>query len=789
MTRCYLALVGLCWAVLLPIPLVPRGVSSGSGEGPAVEGQAQVEADWTWQDRLRGGGYQIAHTREVLQRGERLLADLTSLKADPVLLADAVSRLQTLVQQLDRLASAGGGTEDARRALHFAARRVVRQAAFANPLLDFDRLLFVQRHPGRFAHMCDQYYGTYARPGGGVFVLEDCWTRPRARNLVGGQLPVGSFLSPDLSWDGKEILFAYCRVPEPAAKDAFGPVFRSDADALRYGRWTADVRYHVHRVKVDGSGLRQLTDGPDDDFDARWLPNGQIAFISTRRGGHCRCGGRPVPTYTLHRMRADGTDLCRLSHHETNEWHPAVANDGRLLYTRWDYVDRHTNLAHSLWATNPDGTDPVAVFGNYSHGRKPWGEWHPQPIPGSHKLLAVAGAHHGYACGSLLLIDPLRGTDGLASVTRLTPDVPFPEAEGWPMHAFTTPRALSEKYYLASYSPNWSTRDASHQVTQGLYLIDAFGNRELIYRDPRISALDPIPLKSRPRPAIRAESVRHATEGEGEFLVANAAAGRYGAAPPLKALRVIQILPKTTYHSNNPKISAARQISARYLLGTVPVEADGSAYFKAPAGVPLYFQTVDGDGLAYQTMRTITYLQPGEKRACVGCHEPRHTAPPGGRVPLAALRPPSTLTPGPDGSMPFSYPRLVQPVLDRHCVRCHGPEKAEGKVRLTGAFTRESGPHSESYRNLTRSDLVHRFNSSSGSEWLPTTTPGQFGARRSRLIELLRAGHHGVRLDRESLERLVLWVDLNVPFYGVYEPAHVAAQRAGKVVPLDEIAR
>ncbi len=440
-----------------------------------------------------------------------------------------------------------------------------------------------------------------------------------------------------------------------------------------------------------------------------------------------------------------------------------------------------------MWSSNPDGSNPAAVFGNYNWDKKPWGEWHAQPIPGSHKLLAVAGAHHGYAFGSLLLIDPAKGVDGLGSIVRLTPDVAFPEAEGWPESAFTTPWPLSEKHYLASYSPSWSTRDAAHEITQGIYLLDGFLNRELIYRDPDISSLSSMPLKPRLRPAAWPASPEDGAGEEGEFLLLDV----YESSEPLppgavKALRIVQILPKTTFKSDDPQISMAKQVSARALLGTVPVEADGSAYFKAPAGVPLYFQAVDADGLAIQSMRSIAYLQPGERRACIGCHEPRRAAPPN-REPVAARRPPSAISPGPDGARPFSYPRLVQPVLDRHCVPCHGPEKPEGKVVLTGEVTRTSAPHSVSYKSLARRDLVPWFDSVNGSEWKPRTYPGQFGARASRLIQMLRAGHYDVKLDRNSLASLAIWIDLNVPFYGVYEPAQVKEQLAGRIVSMEAV--
>jgi hypothetical protein len=684
----------------------------------------------------------------------------------------------------------------------FEARSEKRRAALRNPLLDFDDILFVKRHPGTFAHMCDQYYGSYARPGGGLFVLEDFRSEPKLRDVIDGRLPEGSYLSPDLSYDARRIAFAYVPV-DPNRKPAFEA--------------KPETCYHLYTVNVDGTDLRKLTDGPWDDFDPCWLPDGDLAFISSRRGGYCRCGARPVPTYTLHRMHADGSGVRRLSSHETNEWHPSVANDGALLYTRWDYVDRHTNLAHSLWRCQADGSLPFAIYGNYNADKKPWGDWHPQPIPGSHKLMAVAGAHHGYAYGSLVMIDPRRGYDGAAPLERLTPEVPFPEAEGFPGEAYTTPFPLSEDLWLTSYSPQWSTRDASHTVTQGVYLQDRSGYRELLYRDPTISSEYAIPLRSRARPGASPDVVSLRTgknacpptqtrrtgipapeavwrtgipacpsPTEGRFALLNV----YESALPfppgrIKELRVIQVLPKTTYNADDPPISIARQVSARQLLGTVPVEEDGSAYFTAPTGLPVYFQALDENGMAVQTMRSLTYLQPGETASCVGCHEPRDTTPTN-HSPLALRRAPSSIRPGPDGSLPFSYPRLVQPVLDRHCVSCHGAQDPADGIRLTGDHA-GSDPYSFSYRALAKKDWVHWFDSVNGGEWIPLSTPGQFGARASRLTALLREGHERVTLSPEDLERISLWIDLNVPFYGVYEPEQVAAQRRSEAASLDAL--
>lgn len=680
--------------------------------------------------------------------------------------------------EADRVAQLAGALRGAPpsdpTAAYLEARTLLRRAVFLHPLLrSLPGLVFVKAEPGALAHMCDQFYGGFASGGGGLYVLGDPES-PHVRDVVGGQLPDGAFLSPDLSYDGRTIAFAFAEVDPWRA-----PRFEADA------RWT----YHLWRIATDGADLTRLTEGPYDDFDPCWLPDGGLAFISTRRGGYCRCGARPVPTYTLHRMAADGTGIAALSAHETNEWHPAVAADGTLVYTRWDYVDRHTNLAHSLWRCNTDGTGVAALFGNYNADRKPWGIWHAQPIPGGHEWVGVAGAHHGYAFGSLVRIDPWEGSDGLGALTRLTPETAFPEAEGYPDEAYTTPWPLSRELTLASYSPRWSTQTAAHSVSQGIYALlalpDGTSVRELIYRDPAHSSVSALPLRPRPTPPARPSTAPASPTGRVVLLDARRSASALPEVAPV-SLRVVQVLPKTTVVADDPPISVAKQVSARLLLGSVPIEADGSAQFEVPAGVPVYFQTVGPDGMAIQTMRSLTYLEPGEVRTCIGCHEPRETAPPVASAATALGRGPSPLASGPEGSRPFSYPRLVQPVLDRKCLTCHSGAEPAGGVVLTGDHA-DGDAWSRSYRALARKSLVHWFDSVNGGEWIPRTTAGGFGARASRLSALLREGHGGVVLEGEEWERVALWLDLNVPFYGSYLPRHVEIQRAGGAVPEEEL--
>ena len=367
----------------------------------------------------------------------------------------------TLARCVDALDAAGKTSVAERRVSYFAARWLVRQIAFCNPLLlDLDEILFVKHHdPGGLYHMVHQYYGFGALPGGGLFVLSNPLSdKPIVTNLLenalvkngrlaGHALEPGTFVSPDLSFDGQKILFAYTQGKGEKPE------------------WSPRASYHIFEANVDGNGLTQLTDGPWDDFDPCYLPDGRIAFISTRRGGYLRCGGSAPPwdspNYTLYSMAHDGSDVVCLSFHETQEWHPSVDNNGMLIYTRWDYVDRDTNVAHHIWNCYPDGRDPRSFHGNYPTVResRPWMEMSARAIPGSNKYVATAAAHHGLAFGSLVSIDYRVEDDGsMSQVERLTPEVPLPEAEGGKKKirqymAYGTPWPLSEDDYLCVYHP------------------------------------------------------------------------------------------------------------------------------------------------------------------------------------------------------------------------------------------------------------------------------------------------------------------------------------------------
>ena len=717
-------------------------------------------------------------TAPVVERGLKLAQVLRHLGAN----IDVHEKtLQEVAAELGKLPA--DAPEPVQRQLYMKARWAVRRMALSNPLLDFDKILFAKRVPPAFPHMSDQYYGWWSREGGGMYVLEGFKGDKSRLSALTADWEGGSFLRPDLSHDGRKVVFAYAR---------YYPHVHGIGDKVNKENVPEDAFYKVYEMKVDGSGVRKLTHGKYDDFDTRFLPSGEIVFLSTRKGqaiqvsrcsaaataevadlpdSYVRCGGgnsRPVPVFTLHCMDGDGSNLRPISAFENFEWTPSVATDGRILYARWDYIDRFNGPFMSLWSTNPDGTNPQLVYGNFT--TRPQCVFEARSVPNSHKLVFTAAAHHSNMGGSLVLLDRTRGTEFEPPLTRLTPEVCFPETEGWPRHYYANPYPLSEEFFLVAWSdkglpPHTFVTDDRNPVNPtGIYLYDAFGNLELLHRDPAIASMFPLPLRPRPKPSLLPDTVAWDGPQEGRFLLQDVYLGLTDVERGSTArLRIVAVPPKVQPHMNSPNLGVSAEDPGKFVLGTVPVEKDGSAYFRVPSGVPVFFQALDRDGLAVQTMRTLTYVQPNQTLSCIGCHEDRDATPPGRNIPLAAVREASKLTPGPSGSWPLRFDRLVQPVLEKHCVRCHGPnsddEKA-AKFDLTGAHA---------YQNML----------SYGGEDLkklafekPQSLVGDCPARKSKLLALLTegAGHEGVRLDDDSFERLVTWMDTYAHRQGSFSP-------------------
>lgn len=742
--------------------------ASGRDENVALHRAAEQSSTSPWSVRHDVGGSQrrTYFTERTVSRGRQLAERLQQLGVD----VRAESEILARVAEQQRLLG-DDAADPRRRALDREARWAVRRLSLQNPLLDFDDVLFVKRAPGLFPHMSDQYYGWWSRGGGGIYVLSGLRTdTPQARCLTDGW-PLGTFLRPDLSYDGRRVLFAWCAYyPHIAAME------KVDKESL-----PEDAFFHLYEMNVDGSDVRRLTRGYYDDFDGRYLPNGDIVFLSTRKGtavqvgkssavattestcadSYVRCGGdnrRPVAVFTLHRIDAQGGHLRPISAFENFEWTPAVSGDGRVIYARWDYIDRFNGPFISLWATNPDGTRAQLVYGNYTS--KPQCVFEACPVPGSHKLIFTASAHHSITGGSLALLDTTLGNEFERPLTRLTPEVPFPETEAWADSYYASPHPLSEDFYLVSWADR---RLPAHTLmppddprnprnAQGIYLYDAFGNLTLLHRDPEISSTEPLPVRPRLRPPQLPDDVDWEGPQEGQFLLQDVYRGLEDIPRgSIQRLRVIGVPPKVQPHMNKPVLGVSAEDPGKFVLGTVPVEPDGSAHFRVPSGLPVFFQALDEQGYAVQTMRSLAYVQPGETLTCVGCHEPRSTSPPVGSLPLAARRAASRLSPGPAGSWPLCYSELVQPVLDQKCATCH---RSDGDDPQAAAFVLSADRSYESLLGYADNDLRTLAFEKDRS------FAGDCVARQSKLLQLITdKDHYGARLDADDLERLVTWMD------------------------------
>ncbi len=697
----------------------------------------------------------------ALELARQTLAFVEKSASRPELKAE----LAAMEKKVQEAKEAGNVDEET---LYSETRKLRRKIIFAHPLLDFDRLLINKRPPPAFPHQSDQYLGRHSGIGAGMVVLDN-WKsdKPTETVLLDGQLPPGSVLHPDLSFDGRKLLFSYCDHTEPKAE-------------MR--------RFFVYEIGVDGSGLRQLTGTPDDpfegtdgratvlieDFDPCYLPDGGFAFVSTRNQGGVRChhGGRYCPTYTLYRADGDGLGIRPMVFGEANEWDPSVLHDGRIIWTRWDYINRHDTIYQSLWTIRPDGTTTAHFYGNYS--RNPCSIAEARSIPGSHKVVGTTTAHHSFTAGSIIVIDPHTGQDGEEPLERITPEVAFPETEGWPASTYATPYPLSEDLFLAAFSPEKHAAQGGKQV-KGAYhiqLVDTLGGRETIYLDDEMSCFAPTPIAARPMPPTLPSMLAEKRDQKtGTFYVQDV----YNSTQPIergsvKSLRVMKVYSQPVQRV--PDRSLALFETAKRILGTVPVNEDGSVAFRAPAGDSLMFQLLDENGMSVMSMRTFVYLHPGESVTCTGCHEPRNATPTPVEMPEKIVYRELTPPVGPRYEGGLSFARTVQPVLDRHCIECHGLDKTEGEINLLGTI--DPNPiklgrvrASAAYNSLTlRPGLV---SVALRNKETVASKPKDYFAHAGRLAKMLLEGDENHEpLVGDDLQRVVDWLDVNAEFFGDY---------------------
>ncbi|MDP6544344.1 MAG: hypothetical protein QGH60_10155 [Phycisphaerae bacterium] len=684
---------------------------------------------------------------------------------------------------------------DARRELFDQVCGLRRQIAFANPLVNFDSIICMLEPLVRHRIVEGGRPFGY-KPGGGLIVVSGFKSKLTVSKLL-TDVPVSS--GP---WKGKKL-----------TKKFAGLELDYDAKQILFTATTDNDLWRIFKYNLASKKLDQLTSGGDDDFDPCFLPSGRIAFVSTRVGGIGRCLLRTQSlTYTLYSMEADGSDLIPLSYHETNEWQPSINNRGLIVYTRWDYLDRDWSTAHHHWQCYPDGTDPRSYHGNYPlphsampadvkpgqygkkdkrliHGRylRPDVEISYRAIPGTaSKYTAAAVGHHRGFSGSLVMVDTNIPDDSkMSQVKRITPLYLFPEVERGATLTYGTPWPLSEDFYLCNFKT-------------GLYLLDRYGNREVIY-DPRGAFLvrDPFPLRPRTRPPVLpvktwdGKRSALADHRRATISIMNVYEGDMPLPKGTKAkwLRIVQVIPQLLTRINRAKtklISYADESVGRIPLGVVPIEADGSVFCEAPVGKPIYFQLLDEKGFAVQSMRSVTYVHPGEQMRCIGCHEDKWKSPAGTARPIALRREPSKIVQEvKSGAVPFNFLRLVKrPVFDKKCVACHKKHKDKKAPDM-------------SYASLARPDLLFtlhgtHFQFRGGDQCLhclgiggSRTTPGRFGAQASGFMASLKKDYHKkVSLTTDELRRITLWLDLNANeiCWISDDAAIVEAQKRGEIV-------
>jgi mono/diheme cytochrome c family protein len=763
---------------------------------------------WSTPKRYIDPNRPIAYpTKEVLERGRRLAVDIQAMGADARPSLRELDEIEARSKQLPDTAPA-----ETQRQMYLKARWAVRRLAMANPLVRFDRLLFVKRFTQQcYPDICLNHMPWVSRPGGDLCVLENPFsldgTGQRVRNLLGGSLGPGHVHGMDLGWDAGRVVFGYAKSKTGQPPFAWPPghcVERYLAHKLR----ESEEPTHIFEIGVDGRGLRQLTrHGYWSDLDPTYLPNGDVAFVSERCGYSLQCNHDPHLDETscnLYVIRPDGSNIRRLSVNKDGDYLPHCLDDGTIGYTRWEYQERGLTQIQSLWSVRPDGTWADAIF--KQHLNDPWALEDVRSIPGtgSNKLVAIAAGHHTLAAGPVVVLTPSVGLNDPRAIRSVTPWVLPPEggmsgtavAEGGVCDDggyYMSPWALSEKYFLVSYSSLKTQPQGFPEYCRGadekgyaLYLIDVFGNKELIYRDPEISSFTAIPLRPRPRPPILPDQ----TDPAQKFARCVLSDVGYGVpGVPRERIRYLRIAqgvpwPYDREHGGHRYEHVALNTGLGWtpvrILGTVPIEADGSAHFQVPADEAVYFQLLDENQMELRRMRSFISFQPGEVRGCVGCHESRPAAPTAAPGPLAAQRDPSVPIPPPWGDRPLSFLRDVQPVFDRHCAACHSGLKpaagfdfsgglvGETKIRTTYGGELALDGHNRAYRTLIAENLVSYANKYDPAD--AVTQPLAFGSHQSKLVRAIREGACAKRaaLSPDDRLRLVTWIDANAPYHHTF---------------------
>ena len=560
-----------------------------------------------------------------------------------------------------------------------------------------------------------------------------------------------------------------------------------DANRVMFTTLTGenDKRWNVYEVKLDGTGCKKLIENEEPDlefYDGTYLPDGRIIANSNigYQGVPCVSGDDPVGNMVLY--TPEQKNLRRLTFDQDANWNPVVMNNGRVMYTRWEYTDLTHYYSRIVMHMNPDGTENKALYGSGS--MFPNSTFDIQPLPGhGSAFVGIISGHHGVArSGRLIIFDPTKGRKNVQGMVQEIPHRNRPIQElikdelvngVWPQ--FVKPTPLNDKYFLVAAK-------LDPQSLWGLYLVDIYDNVTCLMQAEGEGYISPILVKETKTPPAIPDRVK-LNEKEATIFIQDIYEGEGLRGIPRGTVKELRLhayeyaYVKTRSDHNWHGIQSGWDI--KRLLGTVPVEEDGSAIFKVPANTPISIQPIDKDGVAVQWMRSWVTGQPGEVVSCIGCHEDQNQIPIPKRV-MASQKAAVPLKAPEGGVRSFTFDLEIQPILDRACIACHN---GEGKAFDLRGGKKDKLGYGTSYLNIH--PYVHR---QGGEGDMVVLQPYEYHPNTSELVRILKKGHHNVKLTDAEWLKLYNWIDYNAPDKGYFD-ANVLGKEIIPYQGFDQIER
>lgn len=740
-------------ALVLKLAAYLKGSSYIKNTIRQIETEKKVETQIT--------GYQKLHKQ--VQRMLLLQSELKWLNMEAIRLAyedmkriegfDAVKYLPILTELEQQVKQGFGNIYSGDEAVLANAEKAVankRAILLANPLLNGDKILTVRYQLGnRDRRAMAPELGTQSNN----------WSNQESARRKGFNADI-----VELSNLRDEVQIRTIYKPDNTSSIA-DLKLHWDGDRAMFTQTMSDNRWNVFEVKLNNGDCKKLIDNPEPDlefYDGTYLPDGRIIANSNigYQGVPCVNGSDPVGNMVLYTPQSK--NLRRLTFDQDANWNPVIMNNGRVMYTRWEYTDLTHYYTRIVMNMNPDGTEQKALYGSGS--MFPNSTFDVQPLPGyASAFVGIISGHHGVArSGRLILFDPAKARKGAAGMLQEIPHRNRPIVEEvkdrlvdgvWPQ--FIKPSPLNDTYFLVAAK-------LDKNDLWGIYLVDKFDNVTCLHKMEGEGYISPIAVRKTVTPPAIPDRVK-LDDKQATVFIQDIYEGEVLKGIPrgtVKSLRLhayeyayVQTQSDHNWHG----IQSGWDI--KRMLGTVPVEEDGSVIFKIPANTPVSIQPLDKDGVAVQWMRSWLTGQPGEIVSCVGCHEDQNQIVIPKRV-IASQKAPHALTPPEGGTRSFTFDLEVQPILDRACIACHN---GEGKAFDLRGGKKDNRGYGTSYLNLH--PYVHR---QGGEGDMVVLYPYEYHPNTSELVRLLKKGHYNVQLTDAEWRKIYNWIDYNAPDKGYF---------------------